>query len=129
MSIVGGKHRPNLHSLRYAVKMYGLVTGNGRGGNAMAWVMSDQTVIVIQNDPSDPEGVKRTVYPVTEVKVSSLGLTASTDTGEISIVQAPCVCGAGPTAIAYPEMPPAGTKLDLQPMVEMPEWVRPAGTL
>jgi hypothetical protein len=124
------RHRPELHSMRYAVKMYGLVSGLGHSGNGMAWVMDDQTVVVVQNSPStQPEGVKRTVYPVTEVRVSGLGLTAETDTGTLSVVQAPCVCGAGPTATALPTSPDVGKKIDLQPLTEMPGWVRPAATL
>lgn len=127
-SIVG-RHRPELHSMRFALKMYGLVTGNGHGGNGMLWAMDDHTVVVIQNDAGSPEGVRRTIYPVTEIRVSSLGLTASTDTGNISVVQAPCVCGAGPTANAYPVVADVGKKMDLQPMDAMPDWIRHAATL
>jgi hypothetical protein len=127
-SIVG-RHRPELHSMRFALKMYGLVTGNGHGGNGMLWAMDDHTVVVIQNDAGSPEGVRRTIYPVTEIRVSSLGLTASTDTGNISVVQAPCVCGAGPTATASPGTVDVGKKIDLQPMTEMPGWIHPAATL
>jgi hypothetical protein len=129
MTLVG-RHRPDLHSMRYAIKMYGVVSGLGHGGNGMVWVMDDQTVIVIQNTSDQSEGgVKRTIYPVSQVTVSGLGLTAETDTGTLSLIQAPCVCGAGPTAIAYPAMPDPGKKLDLQPLTEMPDWVRPAATL
>lgn len=130
MTLVG-RHRPELFSLRYAIRMYGLINGQGHSGNAMAWVMDDQTLVVVQNSnaQADQEGVKRTVYPVTSVTVSSLGLTAETDTGQISLVQAPCVCGAGPTATAYPALPDVGKKIDIQPLVEMPAWVRPAAGL
>jgi hypothetical protein len=128
MTLVG-RHRPELHSVRYAVKMYGLVSGLGHGGNGMAWVLDDQTIVVVQNSPATPDGVQRTVYPVTEVRVSGLGMTAETDTGTLSIVQAPCVCGAGPTATALPTLPDVGKKIDLQPLTEMPPWVRPAATL
>jgi hypothetical protein len=129
MTLVG-RHRPELHSMRYAIKMYGLVSGLGHSGNGMAWVMDDQTVVVVQNSPTaQPEGVTRSVYPVTEIRVSGLGLMAETDTGTLSIVQAPCVCGAGPTATAFPAAPEPGKKIDLQPLTEMPEWVRPAATL
>jgi hypothetical protein len=116
--------------MRYAIKMYGLVSGQGHSGNGMVWALDDQTIVVVQNSPtSQPEGVTRSVYPVTEVRVSSLGLTASTDTGDISVVQAPCVCGAGPTATAFPAYPEPGKKIDLQPLTEMPGWVRPAASL
>lgn len=131
MTLVG-RHRPDLFSLRYAVKMYGLVSGLGHSGNGMVWVMDDQTVVVVQNSNAQTdqaEGVKRTVYPVTGITVSGLGLTAETDTGTLSVVQAPCVCGAGPTATAYPALPGVGQKIDLQPMAEMPGWVQPAATL
>ena len=94
--------------------------------------MDDQTVVVVQNSNAQQdqaEGVRRTIYPVTEVRVSGLGLTAETDTGTLSVVQAPCVCGAGPTATAWPVMPDVGKKVDLQPMDSMPDWIRPAATL
>lgn len=130
MTTLVGRNRPELHSMRFAIKMYGLVSGLGHGGNGMVWVMSDQTVVVVQNSPTaQPEGVARSVYPVSEVRVSGLGLTAETETGTLSVVQAPCVCGAGPTATAFPAYPEVGKKIDLQPMTEMPEWVRPAATL
>lgn len=128
MTLVG-RHRPELHSMRYAAKMYGLVSGNGHSGNGMLWVMDDHTVVVVQNSnsPSDQaEGVSRSVYPVTSVSVSSLGLTAETDTGPVSVVQAPCVCGAGPTATAFPALPDPGKKIDLQPLTEAPEWMHRA---
>ena len=128
MTLVG-KNRPPLHSMRYAVKMYGLVSGLGHGGNGMAWVMDDQKIVVVQNSSTSPDGVQRTVYPVTEVRVSGIGLTAETDTGTLSVVQAPCVCGAGPTATAMPQTPDPGHKIDLQPLTEMPGWVRPAASL
>lgn len=127
MTLVG-RHRPDLFSLRFAVKMYGVVTGLGHAGNAMAWVMDDRTLVLVQNSNAQSdqmEGVRRTVYPVTEVRVSGMGLTAETDSGSLSIIQAPCVCGAGPTATAYPALPDVGTKMDLQPMTEMPDWIRP----
>lgn len=129
MTIVG-RHRPELHSVRYALKMYGLVSGLGHSGNGMVWALSDGTIVVIQNSPNaQPDGVARSVYPVTDVRVSGMGLTAETDTGTISVVQAPCVCGAGPTATAYPAYPDPGKKIDLQPMEAMPDWIRPAATL
>lgn len=125
MSIIG-RHRPELQSLRFAVKMYGVVSGLGHAGNAMVWALDDQTVVLVQNAPNEPDGVRRTVYPVTEVKVSDRGLTAETDTGTLMLIQAPCVCGAGPTATAFPAAPDPGHKIDLQPAPVMPEWVKPA---
>ena len=124
MTIVG-RNRPELQSLRFAAKMYGLISGLGHSGNAMIWVMSDQTVVVVQNSSSEPEGVRRSTYPVTSVRVSGIGLTAETDTGTLSMVQAPCVCGAGPTATAFPAVIEPAKKLDLQPVTEMPDWIRP----
>lgn len=125
MTIIG-RHRPELQSVRYAVKMYGLVSGPGHSGNAMVWALDDQTIVVVQNASNEPDGVRRSTYPVTSLRVSSLGMTAATDVGEISLVQAPCVCGAGPTATALPTVTEVGKKIDLQPLTEMPGWIQPA---
>ena len=95
----------------------------------MVWALDDHNVVVIQNSSDEPDGVKRTAYPVTEMRVSGMGLVAETDTGTLSVVQAPCVCGAGPTANAYPVVADVGKKMDLQPMDAMPDWIRHAATL
>lgn len=132
-SLVGAK-RPPLQSMVWLAKVYGQVSGMGHRGKAMVWLMADRTAVVVQNAPNEPDSVTRTVYPIDRVQVRPPGvaihiasdpdhLPADDQPLVIDVVEAPCVCGAGPAAVAIPQPLEAGHKIDLRAATEMPEWV------
>lgn len=108
--------------VEYVTKVWGLTTipagipggpPSGFSGNAMTWIMpaddemDSPHVIVIANAnlTGGRSTVVRWVMPVMGIEVSKFGITVRlgsrgggplADTGQsMSVVQAPCVCGAG----------------------------------
>lgn len=116
---------PPLQRMRFALKAYGKASGQGHRGDAMLWIMEDQRAVLVQNAHGEPDGVRRIEYPVEKVTVTSFGVMVAIPGQDeaLALVQAPCVCGAGPTATALPEPMLEGHRLDLQTVDTMPEWV------
>lgn len=132
--LVGNK-RPPLQSMLWIAKVYGQVSGLGHRGKAMVWIMEDQTAVVVQNAPGEPDGVKRATYPIDRVVVRPPGVAIHVtpdpdrpqESGDapmiIDVVEASCVCGAGPTATAIPTPLQDGFKVDIRQTGTKPKWV------
>lgn len=97
-------------------------------GNAMTWIMAPAPadpdpdrhgphVIVVFNAPMG--AVTRIVLPVTRVEATPHGITVLLADGvtQYMVVQAPCVCGAGPAGTADPLGRPLTTMTPVAPQV------------
>ena len=126
----------------FVLRTYGTLSQTGRFapqkyGKAMVWIMSDRTMVIIQNDPSNPNGVIRSTYPIREVEVTPKWMKVTLQTpvhavgdeiaeweqSYLGVVAAPCVCGAGPTGVAAPLKAENGTYVDIVPAKSVPDWV------
>lgn len=125
MTLVG-RNRPVPLVVPIHIRAYGALTGDGRTGNAMLWVLADRTAVVVRNNYTSADGVMRTVHPVNIVRVSPHGVTISTmdDGPDLVLTLAPCVCGAGNVARAMPvPTPEDGNRVTTEVASEMPEWI------
>jgi hypothetical protein len=128
----------------FVLRMYGSLYQNSplapqHYGKAMVWIMEDRTMVIVQNSLSQRGGVDRHVYPVNTVSASAKGMTITFNPPEdavpseyaawaeatLTVVAAPCVCGAGPTGVATPIAPIEGIYIDVEPAKSVPEWINP----
>jgi hypothetical protein len=109
---------PTKIPVEYVSKVWGHHSGapGVPSGNAMTWIMVPDPkdpdpdrhgphVIVVFNAPMG--AVTRVVLPILRVEATSRGITVVLADGtQYMVLQAPCVCGAGPAGTAYPLMTP-----------------------
>jgi hypothetical protein len=107
-------------------------------GKAMVWILEDRTMVIVQNSLTSG-GVDRFVYPIDTVSASPKGMVVRFPVPEdavpseyaewadtnLTVVAAPCVCGAGPTGVATPILPVEGMYTDVVPAKSMPDWINP----
>ena len=128
--------------VEFVLRVYGTLSRTGQWapqkyGKAMVWILADRTMVIVQNDPSDPRTVVRSVYPIDQVEVTSKWMrvtfqtplhalgdeVAQWEASSLAVVTAPCVCGAGPTGVATPVPPRANVAIDIEPAKTVPDWI------
>jgi hypothetical protein len=125
----------------FILRMYGNLYQNSplvpqHYGKAMVWILEDRTMVIVQNSLTTG-GVDRHVYPIDTVTASPKGMVVRFPTpvdavpseyaawaeATLTVVAAPCVCGAGPTGVATPVPPVEGMLTDVEPAKSVPDWI------